>query len=211
MRDVLVLMHARGSTMEYLSRPTRSIWPAVIHCCLASLCLATAATADSFELLAQPGHVLLLRHANAPGTGDPPVMKLSDCSTQRNLDDAGRNQARALGQHLRAAGITNARVYTSELCRCRDTAALLNIGTVQALPALNSTVRLTEAERVSQIKALRDFMQRLPLDGGPVVFVTHQVIVTALSDNFPDSGGGVILQLLPNGGFEPVAEVPAEQ
>ena len=197
--------------MQYLTRRSRSIWPAVLHCCLASLSLATAATADTFGLLAQPGHVLLLRHANAPGTGDPPSMKLSDCSTQRNLDDVGRNQARALGQRLRAAGITNARVYTSELCRCRETAQLLNIGTVQALPTLNSTVRLTEPERVSQIKALRAFMQQLPRDGGPVVFVTHQVIVTGLTDNFPDSGGGVILHLLPNGSFEPVAEVPAEK
>jgi phosphohistidine phosphatase SixA len=195
--------------VQYLTRRARSIWPAVLHCCLASLSLATAATADSVELLAQPGHVLLLRHANAPGVGDPPAMKLSDCSTQRNLDEAGRNQARALGQRLRAAGITNARVYTSELCRCRETAQLLNIGRVEALPALNSTVRLTEQERVSQIKALHAFMEKLPRDGGPVVFVTHQVIVTGLTDRSPDSAGGVILRLLPNGRFDPVAEVPA--
>jgi broad specificity phosphatase PhoE len=195
--------------MQFLTRRSRSIWPAVLHCCLASLSLASVATADSFELLAQPGHVLLLRHANAPGTGDPPRMQLSDCSTQRNLDDVGRNQARALGQRLRAAGVTNARVYTSELCRCRDTAQLLSIGTVQALPTLNSTVRLTELERVSQMQALREFIQKLPRDGGPVVLVTHQVVVTGLTDNFPDSGGGVILHLLPNGSFEPVAEVPA--
>ena len=194
--------------MEHLTRP-RSIWPALLHCCLASLSLATAATVDTFELLAQPGHVLLLRHANAPGVGDPPAMKLSDCSTQRNLDDVGRNQAKALGERLRAAGVTNARVYTSELCRCRDTAQLLNIGTVEALPTLSSTVRLTEPERLSQIRALRAFISKLPRDGGPVVFVTHQVIVTALTDNHPDSGGGVILRLLPNGGFERVAEVPA--
>jgi phosphohistidine phosphatase SixA len=195
--------------MQYLTRRTRSIWPAVLHCCLASLSLATAATADSVEVLAEPGHVLLLRHANAPGVGDPPGMKLADCSTQRNLDEVGRNQARALGQRLRAAGIKNAHVYTSELCRCRETAQLLNIGTVQALPALNSTVRLTEQERVGQIKALHAFMEKLPRDGGPVVFVTHQVIVTALTDQSPDSGGGVILRLLPEGGAERVAEVPA--
>ena len=195
--------------MQYLTRRSRSIWPAVLHCCLASLSLATVATADTFELLAQPGHVLLLRHANAPGTGDPPAMKLSDCSTQRNLDDVGRNQARALGQRLRDAGVSKARVYTSELCRCRETAQLLNIGTVQALPALNSTVRLTESERVSQINTLREFIQKLPRDGGPVVLVTHQVIVTSLTHDFPDAGGGVILHLLPDGSFEPVAEVPA--
>lgn len=196
--------------MEYLTRPNRSIWPAVIHCCLASLGLATVATAGSFELLEQPGHVLILRHANAPGTGDPAGMQLSDCSTQRNLDDVGRNQAKALGQRLRAAGVTNARVYTSEFCRCRETARLLDIGPVEALPALNSTVGRTEQQRTSQIKALRAFMEKLPRDGGPVVLMTHQVIVTALTDNYPASGGGLILRLLPNGGFERVAEVPAE-
>jgi broad specificity phosphatase PhoE len=196
--------------MQYLTRRARSIWPAVLHCCLASLSLATAATADSFELMVEPGHVLLLRHANAPGVGDPAGMKLSDCSTQRNLDEVGQQQARELGQRLRAAGVTKARVYTSELCRCRDTARLLDIGTVEAIPALNSTVGRSEQERATQMKALRAFMQKLPRDGGPVVLVTHQVIVTALTDNFPDSGGGVILRLLPNGGFERVAEVPAE-
>jgi phosphohistidine phosphatase SixA len=196
--------------MQFLTRRAPSISPAILHCFLASLSLATAASANSFESLTQPGHVLLLRHANAPGVGDPAGMKLSDCSTQRNLDDVGRKQARALGQRLRAAGVTNARVYTSELCRCRETARLLDIGTVEALGALNSTVGRTEQERASQMKALRTFMETLPRDGGPVVLVTHQVIVTALTDNFPASGGGVILRLLPKGEFERVSEVPAE-
>jgi broad specificity phosphatase PhoE len=198
--------------MEYLTRLTRrrSIWPAVLHCCLASLGLATVATADSFQLMAQPGHVLLLRHANAPGVGDPPGMKLSDCATQRNLDDVGRKQARELGRHLRTAGIASARVYTSQLCRCRETAQLLDVGTVEALPALNSTIGRSERERATQIEALRAFLKQLPRDGGPVVLVTHQVIVTALTDNYPASGGGLILRLLPNGDFERVAEVPAD-
>jgi broad specificity phosphatase PhoE len=192
-----------------MTRSVSSIWSAALVCCLASLSLTTAAAADAFELLAQPGHVLVLRHANAPGVGDPAGMKLSDCSTQRNLDDAGRNQARALGQRLRAANVTNARVYTSELCRCRETAQLMNVGTVEALPALNSTIGRTAQDRATQMKALRTFIERLPRDGGPVVLVTHQVVVTALTDNFPASGGGVILRLLPNGGFERVADVPA--
>lgn len=196
--------------MEYLTRSPRSIWPAVLHCCLVSLALATVATADSFELLEQPGHVLLLRHANAPGVGDPAGMKVSDCSTQRNLDDVGRNQARELGRRLRAAGVTNARVYTSELCRCSETARLLEIGPVEALPALNSTVGRTQQQRETQIEALRAFLEKLPRDGGPVVLVTHQVVVTALTDNYPASGGGLILRLLPKGGFERAAEVPAE-
>jgi len=159
--------------MEYLPRSRRSIWPAVIHCCLAFLGLAAVATADSFAVLEQPGHVLLLRHANAPGVGDPAGMNLADCSTQRNLDAAGRKQASELGRRLRDAGVTHARVYTSELCRCRETARLLDIGPVESLAALNSTVGRTEQQRATQMKALREFLQKLPADGGPVVLVTH--------------------------------------
>src|SRR5687767_7991571 len=130
--------------MEYLSRSTGSIWPAVIHCSLAFLCLATVALADSFALLEQRVHVLLLRHAYAPGVGDPAGMNRADCSTQRNLDEVGRKQASELGRRLRAAGVTQARVYTSELCRCRETAQLLGIGPVESLPTLNSTIGRTE-------------------------------------------------------------------
>lgn len=185
-------------------------WAAVLHCCLAWLAFATVASAESFDSMLRPGHVLLLRHANAPGVGDPPGMKLSDCATQRNLDGVGRQQARELGRRLRSAGVTNARVYTSELCRCRETAQLLEVGPVEPLPALNSTVGRSEQQRAGQIEALRAFLKTLPRNGGPVVLVTHQVIVTALTDNYPASGGGLILRLLPNGGFERVTEVAAE-
>jgi len=196
--------------MQHSTAPARYrlITLAWLLSCLASLALATAADADSFELLTQPGHVLLLRHANAPGVGDPPGMVLSDCATQRNLDEAGRTQARALGRRLRKAGVADARVYTSEWCRCRETARLLDIGPVEALPALNSTFGRSE-EKESQIAALRAFTDKLPRDGGPVVLVTHQLTITALTGYFPASGAGLILRLLPDGGFERVAEVSA--
>lgn len=186
----------------------RSIALTLLYCCLASSGLVTAASADPFELLTRPGHVLLLRHANAPGVGDPPGMVLSDCATQRNLDDVGRAQARELGRRLRAAGIANARVYTSQWCRSRETARLLDIGPVEALPALNSTFGRPE-ERVTRIEALRAFIDKLARDGGPYVMVTHQMTITELTGNFPASGAGLILRLLPNGGFERVAEVSA--
>jgi 8-oxo-(d)GTP phosphatase len=83
-------------------------------------------------------HVLLLRHALAPGTGDPSGFQLEDCATQRNLSDAGREQARALGDRLRAAGVAEARVYSSRWCRCLETARLLELGPVEPEPALDS-------------------------------------------------------------------------
>ena len=79
-----------------------------------------------------------MRHALAPGTGDPAGFALGDCSTQRNLDDRGRAQARRTGQALREAGVTFDHVWTSQWCRARDTAELLDMGEVVEKPPLNS-------------------------------------------------------------------------
>jgi phosphohistidine phosphatase SixA len=200
-------------------RPKLKMWLALglHHClsaagilllagCFGTLGFAKAASAEALDLLTQPGHVLLLRHANAPGVGDPTGMTLSDCSTQRNLDDRGRAQARELGQRLREAGITRARIYTSQWCRCRETARLLDIGSVHELPALNSTFSRPES-KASQIQALRAFIDQLPRDGQPVVFVTHQITITALTGYYPDSGEGLILKLNPDGGFDRAADL----
>lgn len=157
---------------------------------------------------AAPGRVLVLRHARAPGVGDPPGFVLGDCTTQRNLDARGRDQARRLGERLRAAGYAGARVYTSQWCRCRETARLLGLGPVEDLPLLNSFFA-EPARRDPQIRAWREFVDRLPRDGSPVVFVTHQVNITALTGHFPASGEGLVLQLGRDGGFERVGEWPA--
>jgi len=84
------------------------------------------------------GTVLLIRHALAPGIGDPDGFRLDGCATQRSLSDEGRRQARAIGDWLQARGIGQARVYSSQWCRCLETAALLDLGPVTELPALNS-------------------------------------------------------------------------
>jgi broad specificity phosphatase PhoE len=164
-----------------------------------------AAPGDARAQLAQPGHVLFLRHANAPGIGDPPGMVLGDCATQRNLDERGRAQAVELGERLRAAGISDVQVYSSQWCRCRETAKLMAIGPVGELPALNSFFEQPETKEV-RLKALREFLDALPRDGRPVVFVTHQVTISALTGSFPSSGEGLVLELQPGGGFKRVAE-----
>ena len=170
----------------------------------------SARAAESFADLLAPGHVILLRHANAPGIGDPAGMKLDDCSTQRNLDERGRAQAKRLGERFRAAGLRNASVYTSQWCRCRDTANLMAVGKVQELVALNSFFEQPEL-RASRIKALQAFLDELPRDTPPIVLVTHQVTITALTGFFPSSGEGVVLRLNPNGGFNRVGEIPANE
>jgi 8-oxo-(d)GTP phosphatase len=166
---------------------------------LLSLGLVTASTplaAGAVEMLAdlsEPGTLLLLRHALAPGTGDPPGFVFGDCSTQRNLSDAGREQARALGERLRQAGIVQARIYSSRWCRCMETAELLDLGPVQPLPALDSFFQ-DRSQGAARTQVARNFLDELPA-GPPVILVTHQVNITGLTGQFTASGSGVLARV----------------
>lgn len=137
-------------------------------------------------------YIALLRHALAPGTGDPDNFTLDNCRTQRNLNDTGRAQAKRIGERFRQNGIEQAQVYSSQWCRCMDTAALLELGEVQALPALNSFFRRYE-RRAPQTQALRDWLQQRTTRK-PLILVTHQVNITALTGVFPASGELVIIR-----------------
>ncbi len=90
--------------------------------------------------LQEPHRILLMRHAAAPGIGDPPDFDLADCDTQRNLSEAGREQARGLGERLRAAGLEEIRVFAGPWCRNADTARLLGYGEPEILDALGSII-----------------------------------------------------------------------
>jgi phosphohistidine phosphatase SixA len=149
--------------------------------------------ADLAARLQKGGAVLLLRHAYAPGTGDPEGFRLDDCTTQRNLNDAGREQARSIGTWLRAHGIEHARVYSSEWCRCLETAELLGLGPVTPLPALNSFFE-RRGDRGPNLAALEAFLAGQPPNGEPIVLVTHQVTITALSGIYPASGETLLMR-----------------
>ncbi|MFC3226363.1 histidine phosphatase family protein [Marinibaculum pumilum] len=173
--------------------PIRALLPAlllVLSLILPGLPHAVAAAEDPAEdlwvALAQGRAAVVMRHALAPGTGDPAAFDPADCATQRNLDAAGRAQARAIGDAFRAAGIDQARVHSSVWCRCRETAELLDLGPVEVLPALNSFFR-DRGRADEQTAALREFLAAREGDG-PVVLVTHQVNITALTGVYPSSG-----------------------
>lgn len=152
---------------------------------------------DGWALLEKPRMVAIMRHATAPGTGDPENFRIGDCSTQRNLDESGREQARAIGRAVRAAGIRIDRVYSSEWCRCLETARLLEPAAVETLPVLNSffSDRSTESR---QTVALRAFLSTVPEDE-TVFLVTHQVNITALTGVWPSSGEVLLLEVKPEG------------
>jgi phosphohistidine phosphatase SixA len=142
---------------------------------------------------ARSGTHILLRHATAPGTGDPAAFTLGDCSTQRNLSDEGRDQARRIGIRLREAGIAVDIVLTSQWCRSRETAELLGLGQVEAEPALNSFFD-GQGYRDAQTKVARARIAELDGSGRKAVLVSHQVNITALTGVYPASGEVVVIE-----------------
>ena len=149
---------------------------------------------ELWNALTRPGHVVLIRHALAPGTGDPAGFELGDCSTQRQLSEAGREQARALGDRMRSRGLSAGRVLSSQWCRCLNTARLLGMGSVEEFPPLNSFFRYPD-RREPQMRRLRSFLRDLPASGELVVMVTHQVNMTALTGIYPAPGEMIVLKL----------------
>jgi len=154
--------------------------------------VAGAAEPDLRQLVGKADHMVVLRHARAPGTGDPPNFRLGDCSTQRNLSDAGRQQAARIGRRLREAGLAETKVYSSQWCRCLETARELAVGPVVELLPLNSFFEASDRER-GQTEALRAWIASANLSR-PVVLVTHQVNITALTGIVPAEGEILILR-----------------
>jgi broad specificity phosphatase PhoE len=162
--------------------------------------------AAMYERMKTGGHILMMRHALAPGNGDPANFQIGDCSTQRNLNGRGREQATAIGKMLRSKGIASARVYSSQWCRCYETAELLALGPVAELPALNSFFELTQ-NREPNLKALRKFIAEQPPDGGLIILVTHFVTISAITGVGVSSGEAVLLKLNQNAPYEVVGRV----
>jgi len=152
------------------------------------------------------GDVLLIRHATAPGTGDPEGFRLGDCTTQRNLSEPGRKQARAIGDWLRDRGIERARVYSSQWCRCLETAELLDLGPVVELPGLNSFYERPQ-DRDPNLAAIRNFLEARPPRREPLILVTHQVTISALTGEFTASGHGVLATLGKGGALRTVGRL----
>ncbi|EAZ88241.1 histidine phosphatase family protein, partial [Crocosphaera chwakensis] len=139
-------------------------------------------------------YVILFRHALAPGTGDPDNFQLDDCSTQRNLNEEGRQQAIRMGEELKRRKIPVTRILSSQWCRCLETAKLMDVGEVEPFAPLNSFFR--DRNRSSeQTNQLRQFLLENDHDSGVMIMVSHQVNITAISDIFPKSGEGVVLSI----------------
>lgn len=200
------------NVQNYLNSHARTRRQMAIVCSVILVCLSVSASglsadkeSDLWKALASGGHVALLRHALAPGTGDPPEFRLGHCTTQRNLSDEGRDQAVRIGDRFRDNNIHGARVYSSQWCRCLETARLLKLGRVAELPPLNSFFRDFE-RRASQTEALRQWLRAQDLDH-PLILVTHQVNITALTGVYPDSGELVVVHRSCSGDIQVVGTI----
>ena len=135
-------------------------------------------------------NVIFLRHALAPGVGDPENFIKEDCSTQRNLNDKGRLQARLIGNYLRSTNLKFSQILTSEWCRCIDTAKELNLGQWTTFSGLNSFFQ--EYEKKDQV--MKKLQKKLDSLGYSdlALFVTHQVVISEQTGIMPRSGEMVL-------------------
>lgn len=180
--------------------------------CLLLVLLAAGAAAeetggdDLWQALGAGRAIALMRHAYAPGVGDPESFRLEDCGTQRNLSAEGEADARRTGARFRANGIVDADVHSSQWCRCLRTGELLGLGPVMPLPALNSFFG-DRPRGPAQTAEIRRFLAGRQ-GTKPLVLVTHQVNITALTGIGPRSGEIVVIASGADGALEVLGRLP---
>lgn len=159
-----------------------------------------AEDARVWEILRGGGQIVLMRHTiTTPGVGDPPGMRVDDCSTQRNLTEQGQRHARAIGEAVRAHGVTFEHVYSSPMCRCVDTAMLVFGNVEKPHTAANPNAGLEDqARQVREMRALVGEKHR----GGNVVLVSHSSTISAVTSISPKEGEMLVITPQGDGHYE---------
>ena len=163
---------------------------------------------DKLQGSAPKGYVLLMRHSYAPGVGDPDNFKLNDCSTQRNLSDVGRQDAKDFGEWLQRREIKIFRVETSRWCRAKETAQLLGLGKVRLNKNLDSLFEEADALSHPQTAAVRKQIQNHRNKTGLLVLVGHYVNIAALTGVGVASGEGILIKANAQGEFKVFGATP---
>lgn len=152
------------------------------------------------EALKKSDHVLLMRHALAPGVGDPAGYSLQDCKTQRNLDSKGREQAQRTGQWLKKQGVNEALIFTSAWCRCRETAENLDFGVPVQEASLNSFFDDMRQGAQSNSRLQKFISSQLKIKGTKaLILVTHHVNIAEFMGQNVGSGDMVLAKVDANG------------
>ncbi len=146
---------------------------------------------DLMNQLLDGNNLIFIRHAYAPGSGDPNNFNLNDCSTQRNLSEEGRKQAQKIGEFFKKNEFKIEKVFSSEWCRCKETAeiAFEDYSTKNFLNSFYSSKY--SKNKINQIKELNDYVSQLK-GSKNIVFVTHYVLISEVLDYAPSSGEIVV-------------------
>ncbi len=141
--------------------------------------------------LEEGGKLIFIRHAYAPGSGDPDNFNLNDCSTQRNLSKEGQRQAEYIGEFFRNNKVKIDKVLSSEWCRCKETAkiAFKNFSTNSFLNSFYSSKFAKNKDK--QVKALKEYIKKFKSDKN-LVLVTHYVLISEILNYSPSSGEIVV-------------------
>ena len=163
--------------------------------------VAADATEEAWAALVKGGSVALVRHGNAPPGhgGDPPGFKLDDCATQRNMDERGREQSRAVGEAFRKHGVRADKVLSSPWCRCLETARLMALGPVESAMVVAASDR--SPDRLAALKQIVSDWR----GPGTLVVVTHALTVQGLVGIMPGQAETVVIR--PKPGSERAIEV----
>ena len=142
---------------------------------------------EILEYLKEGKKLIFIRHAIAPGNGDPDNFNIKDCSTQRNLDKNGINQSKKIGLFFKSNKIKIDKVLSSEWCRCTDTAkyAFENFETFDALNSFYD--ERFSANETKQINDLKQYIKNWKSDKN-LVFVTHYVVISSIFNTGTSSG-----------------------
>lgn len=181
-----------GPAVGRRRRARRCLLAAALATLLAPSLAAAADDAAAWTALQRDGAIVLFRHANAPGIGDPPGFRLGDCSSQRNLDDTGRAQARRIGERLRERGVPVRAVLSSRWCRARETAELAFPGLAAREETVFDSFFGERQDEPAKTAAARKLLAQWK-GPGVLVVTTHQVNITALTGLGPGSGEGVVV------------------
>ena len=135
--------------------------------------------------------LIFIRHAYAPGNGDPNNFNLNDCSTQRNLNIDGRKQAKVIGEFFRENKIKIYKVLSSEWCRCKETAniAFQDFSTNSFLNSFYSSKYAKNKDK--QVEALNNYIKQFKSNKN-LIFVTHYVLISEVLNYGPSSGEIVV-------------------
>ncbi len=183
---------------KWIGRFLRSV-PTFVLCALG---LIGVARADLLGDLTDGQHVLMIRHADAPGVGDPAGYKLDQCPTQRNLGEYGRRQSVAIGQWLTDRKVQSAKMFSSAWCRCIDTATLMNKGPVKIEAALGSFFD-DMSQRDAQNRALQTLIASnlKAYPNQPLIYVTHHVNIEAFTGQAIGVGDIVLARVTQEGRY----------